>query len=192
MKKIIALSFVPIIAGFIWVGCAGEPTRVERWLFNIQTNYVPVTNMVVAVNPDGSKVTNAIVSVAPVYIPTKGQGETTVTEIGTEVGNVFGVGGLVTTAMGVLFGAWRWIRGNKAAQTADALAQNIEMIREFVKQLPNGTTYDNVLTSWLTQHQAEAGVLQQVIGILKTQVSNPEAKAAADQVTATIEGLLKK
>lgn len=192
MKKIIAFIAIPVIVASVWLGCAGTPTKLETKLFNITTNYLPVTNEVIAVSPDGTKVTNLVESAKPVYVYTKGSGETQITQVGTDVGNLFGVGGLAGTAIGMLFGAWRWIRGNKVAQTANELAQNIETIREFVKQLPNGATYDSVLTGWLTKNQAKAGVLNEVINILKQQISNPEAKAAADQVSETIAGLLKK
>lgn len=191
MKKILAFLAIPLLVGTVWIGCAGTPTKLETKLFNIQTNYVPVTNAVIVTNPDGTRTTNLVPGVTPIYVYAKGPGETQVTQIGTDVGNVFGVGSLVGGAAGVLFGLWRWVRSNKVAQTAGDLAQNIETIREFIKQLPNGATYDSVLVNWLTQHQAEGGVLNEVIGILKNQVNNPEAKAAADQVMATITDLLK-
>lgn len=198
MKKIFTHSLTAIGAlGFLTlslqlVGCHSFPTATEQRFFNIETNYVPVTNAVIVTNPDGTKTTNLVETSKPIYLFTKGAGETQITQIGTEVGNLFGVGGIVGTALGALFGAWRWVRGNKAAQTADNLAQSIEMIREFVKSLPNGAVYDSELVNWLTQHQAEAGVLQSVIAILKNEVNNPEAKAAADQVIATIASLIKK
>lgn len=192
MKKIIALLVPPAVAAALWIGCASAPTKTEAKFFNIETNYVPVTNAVVLVNPDGTKTTNYIGSLKETYVYNPGAGEGVVTQIGTAIGNLFGLGGVVGTGLGALFGLWRWSRGTKSAQTANNLAQSIEVIREFVKQLPNGQVYDSELINWLTQHQAEAGVLSNVIGILKEQVSNPEAKAAADQVRATIESLLKK
>jgi len=59
-------------------------------------------------------------------------------------------------------------------------------LREFIQALPNGTKYDAAITAWLQQHQMQAGVAQQVLGILENNVSNPEAKAAVNEISATL------
>lgn len=110
-------------------------------------------------------------------------------EVGGAVGNLFGVGGLVTTGIGVLFSLWGYVRSKKSNVTAANIAQTVETMREFIKGLPNGAAYDNELVNWMQAHQAEQGVLNQVLNLLATQVSNADARVAADQVRATLAAL---
>jgi hypothetical protein len=55
--------------------------------------------------------------------------------------------------------------------------------------LPNGATYKAALTNFLAAHQADVGVVSQVTSILKDDVSNPDAKVAAEQVVQAINAL---
>lgn len=192
-NTIICLGTVGLISLLVQLaGCHSFPTKTEQKLFTVQTNYVPVTNLLVTTNPDGTLSTNPVITQTEKYQYLPGKGEASITAIGTETGNVFGVGGLVGTAIGVVFGAWRWIRSSKAAKVANTLAQEIELVREFVKNLPNGAAYDSELVNWLQQHQAEAGVLQSVLKILRDEISNAEAKGSASEVIEAIESLTKK
>ncbi len=95
-----------------------------------------------------------------------------------------GIGGVVTGAIAMLASLWGKMRSSK--NTSIGLAQGIETIREFIKSLPNGTNYDNAITSWLQGHQVETGVANQVLDILANDVSNPEAAAAAREIASTI------
>lgn len=206
------------ISMFAIHGCATKPpTAFERGMYNIQTNMEPVlvvktnvipvtimeTNVVRVTNEVG--VINFQTNLVPVfvyhtnvvystnaqesYIYTPGPGAANVRQIGTEVGNIFGVGGMVGTALGALFSLWGYIRSRKSNAVSVNLSQTIETMREFVKSLPNGAVYDSELVNWMTTNQANAGVLQQVIALIAAQVSNPDARVASQQVIATIEAL---
>jgi len=176
MKKLFVL---PILALLIY-GCSSAPTRTEQGLFNIQTNQVPVV-----VLSNGVPVN----SQAEVYSYTLGPGARNVQEIGTAVGNLFGVGGLVGTGLGALFSLWGWVRSSKKGQTAVTLAESIETMRMFIRQLPNGSVMDNELVNWMQAHQAETGVLNEVMALLSKYVDAGDAQAAAQQVQAVINSL---
>jgi hypothetical protein len=123
------------------------------------------------------------------YRLTPGGGAQAVTSIGGTIGNLFGVGGLVSTALAGLFGAWSQLRSSRRYSTAAVFAQNIEAIRTFIQQLPNGKAYDAALVSFLQGHQAEAGVTEQVMEILAKEVTNKDANFAASQIAATLQAL---
>lgn len=109
--------------------------------------------------------------------------------IGGAIANLFGAGGLVTTAIGAVFSIWGLVRSRKTSATAVGLAQTIETMRSFVQQLPNGGTYDAALVQWMQQHQAETGTINQVLGLLANEVSNPDAQVAAEHIRAAIAAL---
>ena len=96
---------------------------------------------------------------------------------------------MVTMGLLALLGAWGHLRSYKAGNTASAIAQEVETLREFIQALPNGTKYDTAITSWLQNHQMETGVAQQVVGILANSVSNPDAKVAANEIANTLASL---
>lgn len=112
--------------------------------------------------------------------------------VATTIGNIVapGVGGPIAGAIVPLgLAIWAWIRGSKKSATANNLAQTIETARELIKSLPNGTALDNTLTTWMQNHQAEAGVLPQVLDILNSTVDNQVAKQTADQLKAALAAL---
>jgi len=161
-----------------------------------ETNYVnsePVVNIITLTNEQRvvtwvtNAVTQSVTNDAYVYKP--GAGAQEITNTASAVGNLFGVGGLVSSGMGILWGIWASMRSSKRYATAANTAQIVEGMREFIKQLPNGEAYDLALVQWMQAHQAEAGVTQQVIELLKKNVSNPDAKMAAEQVMAIIRTL---
>jgi len=214
----LALFLGGLIGLSIFVGCASRPpTRFEQGLFNIETNQIPIvvlrTNIfdVTVVRTNAVTVTNTVgvvewqTNIIPVvvqqtntmivtntqeaYLYHPGEGAKNIQEVGTTVGNLFGVGGMTGTALGALFSLWGYWRSKKSLVTAGNIAQTVETMREFVKSLPNGATYDNELVNWMQAHQADAGVLNQVMTLLKTQVNNQDAKVAAQQVMDTINAL---
>lgn len=195
------------------------PTAFEQRFFNITTNpptlsvhtnvfevtqfktnqvTVQVTNVQgvveyqtnVAVVPVVLRQTNTVFQTnAETYVYTPGAGAQSVKEIGGTVGNLFGVGGLVTTAIGGLFSLWGFVRSKKSYATAAGLAQTIETIRSFVQQLPNGNTYDTALVQFMQQHQAETGTINQVLQLLANEVSNPDAQVASAHIREAITAL---
>ncbi|MGV1047674.1 MAG: hypothetical protein ACOYD4_03995 [Solirubrobacterales bacterium] len=211
------LAPVAIIA-LTLVGCASTkaPTAIETKLFNVETNIVEVvqTNTVFKTNyvvqniqnivptPSGSitnytLITNAVA--VPIQVPVTNYVESyafkpnetaaTVTATGGMIGNFFGAGGLVTTIIGGLFASWASWRSRKNGQTAVALAQIIETGREVLKSVPNGAAIDSEYVNFMTTHQAEAGVLQNVMNILAKVTDNSSAQQAAREISATIEAV---
>lgn len=181
-----------LLASIAVVSCAAwrngaAPTKAEQQLFTVTTNYVtevtPVTTTnVVTGQPQVVQVTNLV----PQYNYTPGHVLKDV-EGGVSVIPVYG--SLASGALGILAGIWGWLRSSKSGTTATTLAQEIEAIRQFIQALPNGNTYDNALVQFLTQHQAETGTIQGILSMLENDVSNPDAKIAAQQIIAAINAL---
>lgn len=174
--KILASTTLALIL----FGCAGPPTKFEQGFMNVQTNTVPVVVVSNGV---------PIITQAEEYHYTPGPGAQQARQVATDVGNLFGVGGLVGTAFGLLTGLWGFVRSSRTYRTAANLSQSIETMRQFIQQLPNGAQYDAALVSWLQAHQAEGNVMQQVLQLLQSQVSNPDARVAAQDIMNTIQAL---
>lgn len=186
-QQLLALSgILAIVTSCSLVGRnPSPPTKLEQGIFNIQTNYVPV--VVTNTGSHGEPVLQT--NQQPQYTYSQGSGAQAAKDTVGAVGNLFGVGGLASTALGGLLSIWGWLRSSKNYQTAANTAQVVETLRQFVKSLPNGQAYDSALTQFMTQHQAEAGVIANVTQILEAEVSNPDAKVAADSVIATLRQL---
>lgn len=193
MKSFIALTPVLLILGCSAVGRnPSPPTKLEQGIFNVQTNYVTEVSTNVApqvVAGVTNWVTNVVSQVMPQYTYTLGPGGQAIKDTGSAIGNLFGVGGLVSTGLAGLLGIWAKLRSSKNYDTAANTAQIVETLRQFIKGLPNGAAYDTALTQFMMQHQSEAGVLAQVTQILAAEVSNPDAKVAAAEIVATLRSL---
>lgn len=202
------VGFLAGLAIASMVGCASRPpTKTELKFFDVQTNLAPVISVQTNVIPVTIYRTNEQNVVIPVtlyetnvvpvtnyteaYVYKPGAGAAEAAQVGGAVGNLFGAGGIASTGIMALFSLWGYLRSRKSLVTAGNIAQTVETIREFVKTLPNGTVYDNELVNWMQQHQAEQGVLNQVLDLLNKQVSNADARVAADQIRATITALGK-
>ena len=206
-----ALWTVLISVSVLFQGCAAvgrnpsPPSKLEQGLFDVKTNYVPIVQVVTNTVPvtvfqtnvqgvvtyqtNLVTVTQSVTNLAPAYSYSIGAGGKEVQGVASGVGALFGAGGIASTAAGLLLSLWGWARSSKNYATAANTVQLVEVIREFVKALPNGAAYDTALTSYMTQHQADAGVLTQVLGILAREVNNPDAKQAASEVITTINSL---
>lgn len=203
-----------LLAGCSVVGKnPSPPTKLESGLFDVKTNYVPVVVAVTEYKTNVLQVTQIITNTAGVtltvtnwttntvstpalqtnlqaqYFYDQGAGAQTVKGVAGGIGALFGAGGLASTAASLLLGVWGWARSSKNYQTAANTAQVVETIRQFIKQLPNGSNYDAALVQFMTQHQADAGVLSNVVQLLANEVSNPDAKVAADSILATLNKL---
>lgn len=200
MKKrhLLIASTIALLVTLFSPGCATKPpTALEQRWFNITTNYVPEvvlkTNYVTITNLQGGitvqRNLSAETNLVEQYQYTPGSRAQQVKEVGGAVGNLFGVGGLVTTGLGALFGLWAQVRSSRRYRTAGSLAQTIETLRVFVKGLPNGAAYDTAFVQFMQSKQAEAGVLQEVVSLLEKEVSNPDAKEAAQNVQNLITAL---
>lgn len=208
----VAIPLLGLSTGFLLQGCStfgrnpSPPTKLEQALFQPVTNYVPVvvpsyvTNQVTVTQTNVQGVTSYLTNIVPVTVPaatnlqqqislTPGAGEKGATTAVTVGAGLFGYGGIASTAMALFFGAWRWLRSAKSVATAGNSMQIVEVMREFIKSLPNGAAFDNQLTKFMADHQAEAGVTQDVLSLLENAVSNPDAKVAAANVIATLQSL---
>lgn len=174
-KLIVSTGFVLFL-----FGCSTTPKQWESSFMNIETNRVPVVIVSNGV---------PILSEAEVYRQTPGAGAQEVQRIGTEIGNLFGVGGLVGTGLGALFSIYGMVRSNSRYRTAANLAQSIETAREFIRNLPNGQQYDSAFVSWLQKHQTEGNVIGDVVTLIQSQVSNPDAQVAARDIQNTLSVL---
>lgn len=203
MKKYYAViaAFGAIAIGTIIIllaGCATKPpTQFEQRMFNIETNIIPVlvvrTNVVIVTNLVGVTEfqTNIVTTVKTneSYVYKPGAGAQEIAQTGGAIGNFFGAGGVVSTGIMGLFSIWGYLRSKKNYVTAANLAQTVETVREFVKALPNGAAYDTALVQFMQTHQAESGVLNQVLALLQREVSNPDAKIAADHILKLLNSL---
>lgn len=149
-----------------------------------KTNVVPVSYQVLQTNV--ALVTNEpqTYSLTP-----KPEAIQSYKDVAGAAGNLFGVGGLASTAVGIFFSMWGFLRSRKTHSTAVDLAQIIETMRSFVKQLPNGAAYDTALVSFMQAHQAESGVINQVIQLVTNEVSNPDAQVAAEHIRQSLIAL---
>lgn len=195
------------------------PTKIERGLFDVVTNIVVVTNAVpvpVPVYVTNQVLQTNIVAGAPVVasnavvvidhyvtntvmvtsnvealtLTTSDKTKQGINTIGTAL-NTFlpGVGTAVSLGLAGLAGLWGYLRSSKLVNTAGALAQEIETIRQFVRALPNGAQYDTTLVNFLQQHQNETNSIKTVLDLLANSVSNSDAKVAANQIINVINGL---
>lgn len=214
---LIVLALVALLAE----GCAAfgpnpsPPTKFEQTIYDVKTNVVQQvvirTNFVTQIVPVAVFQTNSVgvlltnyvtvSQVVPQYVTITNTTETYLltpkastvadTQVAGSVSNLMvpGSGGLVAGILAGLFTMWGKLRSSK--QTGSALAQNIETMREFLKTLPNGSKYDLVLTTFMQAHQAEAGVLNQVLDILNNTVSNAQAQGSVKEIQNALADLSK-
>ncbi len=185
----IQTNFVPVLV--TQTNVVTQTNQVQQIVW--QTNLVagvptpaPIsTQMVVNVSWTTNVVTATNLIAQYEYAP--GTNAAAITQAGGAIGNLFGVGGLVSTALTGLFGLWAGLRSSKNAKTAAALAQIIETGRQLLATTPQGAALDEKWKTWMIQHQADAGVISQVSQIVANVVDNETAKAAALQIA----GLMK-
>jgi hypothetical protein len=217
--SITTVALLALVAGCSMFGRnPSPPSKLESSLYDVTTNYVPVvvmkTNVVpvtvyqtnqvqmTVTNVQGVLETRTNVLVIPVVTYQTNTVASTNLQAQYNYGTGSGLAGaqgvisaipvygpLASTALAGLAAVWGWLRSSKNRQTAANTAQVVETMRQFIKALPNGTTYDNALMQWVQAHQAEEGVLTNVLSIIESEVSNPDAQFAAQSVIATINGL---
>lgn len=188
MKWFISLALVLI------AGCTTPPTALEQHFFDVATNRVPVvtaeTNTVWVTNAVGAaQVTNVIwrTNEVDAYVLTPNERADTIAELGRAIGAPFGVGELVGMALAGLFGIYGTLRSRKANKTAAVLAQVIETGRIVLQSTPQGQALDERWVRWMQQHQAEAGVMQEVMRLLASAVNTDSAKGVAGALCQIME-----
>lgn len=167
-----------------------QPVTNTVGVVQFVTNQVPVPVVQYVTNQEAV----AYQAPVPAYTETPKDSVKASVQAGGAVLNTFapGIGSLVSAAIMALLGGWGYVRSSKASalgSTSSALAQEMEAVLEFVKALPNGPTYVGELVDFLQKHQTEAGVASQVLQILENEISNPDAKVAANQVIQAINAL---
>lgn len=208
-----ALALAAAMA-LLLTGCKSPPTKLEAKLFTVETNVVQIikTNVLTVTNfvehteqtrPLNFLSTNfvTVTSLVPVvvyetnvvqlaltnYTFTPGPGAAAVVEAARGAGDVFGWGSFAGVLVGGLFGLWGKLRSRKAILTAENLAQGIELARRLLEQTPQGQALADGFTAWLVKHQAEAGVISEVVKILNRAVIPAEASQAAMDLAALVK-----
>ena len=203
------------VSATVFVGCSmfganpSAPTKAESLLYTTQTNYVPVvvpsyvTNQQVITTVTTNNVTVTVTNVVPVTVAAQTNQVPTYTETlkpgvagavqsGGGILNMLfpGVGSIATNAVLALLGAWGYARSSKLGNTTSALTQEIEVARQLLQSIPgNGSALDAAFVNFIQSHQADAGVLQQVMNTIAAEVSNKDASTAASQIAQTVAAL---
>lgn len=206
-----AIGIALILEGCAAVGSnPTPPTKAESLIFNTVTNYqtvvVPayVTNQVTITQTNVQGVTQYLTNTVPITVPAQTNQLPTYTETvkpsvkegiqgaGGILNFLFpGWGSLATNGLLALIGGWAYARSQKqGANTTAALAQEIEVVRSILQSLPNGAALDNQFVTWIQNHQAEAGILTQVMGVLANKVKNNDAQTAAQQISQAVQALV--
>lgn len=183
IKLLLVGAVVALIAtGCAWTGANPKPpTPFESaYLYDTTTNFVPVTNAA-----------GQVVLTPQYFEKPKASATQVIQAVGSGVNTFFpGFGGLVGMGLTAILGFTAYLRSNKqGTATAAALAQEIQTILAFVGQLPGGNSYVNTLKDFMEKHQNDADVINQVLKVLATEVSNTDAQAAANAVIQTINNL---
>jgi hypothetical protein len=204
MKNISLSIFVTL--SVLFTGCAlfggkSAPTKFEHSMFNVQTNTVDeimeLVQAMLRTNISGvvesEVVTTLQTNTVETYVLTpKPEAQENAKAIGglanliaPGTGNI--VGGILAGALGV------WARMRSYKKSGTVLAQNIEGIREFVKtSIPEGGKYDAAIVKFMKDKQQEAGVVQGVLAILETRVTNSGAKNAVLEIQGLLDNLKKQ
>jgi hypothetical protein len=189
----------PLIFLFLFLvlflsGCSSAPSRLEQKLFHIRTNQLPTvtlaTNIVPAYpdptpsagsNPPITWHTNITVTTNTLdsYTYTPSAPATQVVSVASGLGPW---GHLASVIIGGLLGAYGLLRSTRSAKTAAVLAQVIETGRQVLQSTPQGQALDQQWKAWMIQHQAEQGVIPDVIKLLSKAVDEPSAKLTAQDL----------
>lgn len=209
MKTPIKISLAIVALTGLLAGCSllsssgpqKPPSALESVLFDTSTNFVPVifTNVTpgqTITNPaTGALVTNApttnLVATNQAQITfTPNATAQIVQAVGGGIGNLFGVGGLVTTGLSGLFAWYANLRSRKSSATAATLAQAVETARQIFQATPQGERLDSAFVNWMQQHQTDAGVIQNVAQILDGYVNTSAAQGDAANILKSVLALV--
>jgi len=216
--SLVATMAISALGVFLLQGCStfgrnpSPPVKAESLIYQTQTNYVPVvvpaytTNQVQVTsfqtNVQGVTVTKYETNVVPVTVPAttnlepayintvKPSVQSGIQGAGGILNTFFpGIGSIALNALLALLGAWGYLRSSKLGDTSAALTQEIQVVRQILQSVPNGAALDNAFVQWIQNHQADAGVLKQVMDLIASEVSNKDAQTAAQQIAATVAAL---
>lgn len=197
------------------VGCAalqGEPTRLEREVFDIKTNtivqeviilhtnviervtVVPVTKLVDDLHTNTVEITELRTNKTLVtewqtnqvaketYVLTPNQKAADVGTIGAVIASPWGLGGVAGTVIMGFFTMWGKLRSS-GNKISGTLAQGIEVAKAVMTPEQNAA-----YTKWLKDHQKEMGVIAQVGKLLATSkiVNSSDAQETAGLIADAI------
>ncbi len=181
-------------------GCSSPPTKVERVLYSVTTNHEPsvalepVVSSVSETNEAGTVLTRWetnkvwVTNVVETYTMTPNTlAKTAAPVVGSAVALLGPWGDLASVVVAGALAVWGWVRSSRLNRTAGVLAQVIETGREVLKSTPQGREWDKAWVQWMTQHQAEEGVIENVMNVLASAVDNPTAKVAAEKLLAVLK-----
>lgn len=216
-QRLFFCTVIPLLGlstGFLLQGCSTfgrnptPPTKAESLVFNTVTNYVPVvvpsyvTNVVTVTQTNVAGVTVYSTNFVPVTVPAATNLQATYTETvkpsvsgGVATGGgilnmIFpGIGSIASNAVLALLGLWGYLRSSKLGDTSSALVQEIQVARQLLQSVPNGAALDNQFVTWIQAHQADGNVLNQVMNLIASEVSNKDASTAASQIAQTVAAL---
>lgn len=218
MKPYTILSIIGAAALLVGCDTVGQspkpPTPTEAKLYQVETNFVPITitktnfvqstNVVTLTNTvDNTVTTTNVVTVTPtvtqvqtnqaVYTYHDNPAITgTISALGTASGPfTAGVGTLVAGGLAFLYGLWGHLRSTKMGNTAQTVTDELEALRNFILTLPQGSKIDAAVTGWMQQHQVEAGVSQQVLKLIQGNTSDPTINGISASLQAAIDELTK-
>ena len=184
--KLLLLFVLPILLA---CGCAGAPNAVEKEFFNIESSLVPIvtweTNVVQLQSPTGPILQTNVASVTNWFEAldfTPNENAQAVVETGTNIGNFFGMGGIVGTLLSLTFGVWAKLRSNTNRKTAGILAQVIEAGRKVMGTTPQGKQLESQWVAWMSKRQTETGVVLEVSKLIKQVVDKESAQLVADEL----------
>ncbi len=125
-----------------------------------------------------------------------GVGSRATTEIGTTIGNFFGVGGLVGGLLGGSFAAYmrmrnRALRGeNTALEIATGgLVETTETLLNLLRTTPQGQELLPIVKAYLERHQDDLGTLEIVrenLSLISKAKSLDDAQEIIDKLKATV------
>ncbi len=165
-------------------GPQAAPTAFEKDFYTVQTNVSigPIVTLSngVPVGTNQEYKTN--------YILTPGPGALATEQTAGAVGNIFGVGGIISTVLGGLFGLYGTLRSRQATATAGVLAQTVETARAVIGATPQGAQLNSALKSWMMEHQTDAGAIQAIAGLVDNFVDPEAATGAATSIVNTLLG----
>lgn len=192
-------------------GCGTAPTRFDQKFYDIETNSLPrvvvVTNVVPVYVTNGvapatataaapgnvaevvAWKTNVVVQTnfVEAYTYTPNTNAARLVSTASSAAGLFGPWGeLVGLVLGGVIGGYGMLRSSRATKTAGVLAQVIETGRQVLQATPQGQAIDEQWKMWMMQHQAERGVMADVLKLLENVVDEPSAKVAAQGLVGLV------
>lgn len=172
-------------------GCSTAPTALERLIFNVTTNEIPVvsvaTNATTVTNDLGAVETRNLVTwatnIESRVTYTVATNTAALTSTAGRLTNLYapGWGELAATAAASVLAMWARMRStvNKGKAAQVTLAQGIETLLAIIETTPQGKELSLRLKLELAKGQKTAGVVAEIAHIVDTFVDNDSAKKAA-------------